>query len=59
MPDNSVRYGGFELVRRLTDALRTVMWPDGGPVPAMAVVAKPAPYIAELGVPAHRAEGDQ
>jgi len=24
-----------------------VMWPDGGPVPAMAVVAKPAPYIAE------------
>jgi len=49
-----------ELVRRLTDAgahlcdeqekdaLRAVMWPDGGPVPAMAVVAKPAPYIAEL-----------
>jgi sulfoacetaldehyde dehydrogenase len=49
-----------ELVRRLTeagahlcdqrqkDALRTVMWPDGGPVPAMAVVAKPAGRIAEL-----------
>jgi sulfoacetaldehyde dehydrogenase len=49
-----------ELVRRLTeagahlcdqrqkDALRAVMWPDGGPVPAMAVVAKPAARIAEL-----------
>jgi sulfoacetaldehyde dehydrogenase len=49
-----------ELVRRLTDAgahlcderekdaLRAVMWPDGGPVPAMAVVAKPAAHIAEL-----------
>jgi sulfoacetaldehyde dehydrogenase len=49
-----------ELVRRLTeagahlcdqpekDALRTAMWPDGGPVPAMAVVAKPAAHIAEL-----------
>jgi sulfoacetaldehyde dehydrogenase len=49
-----------ELVRRLTgagahlcdpqqkDALRAVMWPDGGPVPAIAVVAKPAAQIAEL-----------
>jgi sulfoacetaldehyde dehydrogenase len=49
-----------ELVRRLTDAgahlcderekaaLRAVMWPDGGPVPVMAVVAKPAAAIAEL-----------
>jgi acyl-CoA reductase-like NAD-dependent aldehyde dehydrogenase len=49
-----------ELVRRLTgagahlcdprqkDALRAVMWPDGGPVPAIAVVAKPAAHIAEL-----------
>ena len=49
-----------ELVQRLTDAgahlcdqrqkdaLRAVMWPDGGPVPAMAVVAKPAARIAEL-----------
>jgi sulfoacetaldehyde dehydrogenase len=49
-----------ELVRRLTDAgahrcderqkdaLRAVMWPDGGPVPVMAVVAKPAAHIAEL-----------
>ena len=49
-----------ELRRRLTDAgahvcdqgeqdaLRAVMWPDGGPVPTMAVVAKPAAHIAEL-----------
>jgi acyl-CoA reductase-like NAD-dependent aldehyde dehydrogenase len=49
-----------ELVRRLTeagahlcdqrqkDALRAVMWPDGGAVPTMAVVAKPAAHIAEL-----------
>jgi sulfoacetaldehyde dehydrogenase len=49
-----------ELLRRLTeagahlcdqpekDALRAVMWPDGGPVPTMAVVAKPAAHIAEL-----------
>jgi sulfoacetaldehyde dehydrogenase len=33
---------------RQKDALRAVMWPDGGPVPAIAVVAKPAAYIAEL-----------
>jgi sulfoacetaldehyde dehydrogenase len=33
---------------RQKDALRVVMWPDGGPVPAIAVVAKPAAYIAEL-----------
>ena len=49
-----------ELVRRLTeagahlcdqrqkDALRAVMWPDGGAVPTMTVVAKPAADIAEL-----------
>jgi sulfoacetaldehyde dehydrogenase len=49
-----------ELVRRLTgsgahlcdqpqkDALRAVMWPDGGPVPAVAVVAKSAARIAGL-----------
>ena len=49
-----------ELVRRLTGAgahlcdqpqkaaLRAVMWPDGGPVPAIAVVAKPAAHIAGL-----------
>jgi sulfoacetaldehyde dehydrogenase len=49
-----------ELVRRLADAgahlcdeqqaaaLRAVMWPDGGAVPAIAVVAKSAAYIAEL-----------
>jgi sulfoacetaldehyde dehydrogenase len=49
-----------ELVRRLTGAgahlcdeqqtaaLRAVMWPDGGAVPAIAVVAKPAAHIAEL-----------
>jgi sulfoacetaldehyde dehydrogenase len=49
-----------ELVRRLADAgghlcdeqqagaLRAVMWPDGGAVPAIAVVAKPAAHIAEL-----------
>ena len=49
-----------ELVQRLTtagahlcdqqqkDALRTVMWPDGGPVPAIAVVAKSAAHIADL-----------
>ena len=30
------------------DALRAVMWPDGGPVPAVAVVAKSAARIAEL-----------
>jgi sulfoacetaldehyde dehydrogenase len=55
-----------DLMRRLTEAgaylcgdrekeaLRAVMWPDGGPVPAIAVVAKPAVRIAELagfGVP--------
>jgi sulfoacetaldehyde dehydrogenase len=49
-----------ELLRRLTqagghlcdqsqkDKLRAVMWPDGGPVPAIGVVAKPAAYIADL-----------
>jgi sulfoacetaldehyde dehydrogenase len=49
-----------ELVHRLTgagahlcgqqqkDALRAVMWPDGGPVPAIAVVAKSAAHIAGL-----------
>jgi sulfoacetaldehyde dehydrogenase len=49
-----------ELVQRLTsagahlcdqqqkDALRAVMWPDGGPVPAIAVVAKSAAHIADL-----------
>ena len=49
-----------ELVRRLADAgahlcdkqqaaaLRAVMWPDGGAVPAIAVVAKSAAHIAEL-----------
>ena len=47
-----------ELVGRLTaagahlcdqqqkEALRAVMWPDGGPVPAIAVVAKSAAHIA-------------
>jgi sulfoacetaldehyde dehydrogenase len=30
------------------DALRAVMWPDGGPVPAVAVVAKSAARIAGL-----------
>jgi sulfoacetaldehyde dehydrogenase len=30
------------------DALRRVMWPDGGPVPAAAVVAKSAAHIAGL-----------
>jgi sulfoacetaldehyde dehydrogenase len=30
------------------DALRAVMWPDGGPVPAVAVVAKSAAHIGEL-----------
>src|SRR5215475_5162793 len=49
-----------ELLRRLTgagahlcdqqqkDALRAVMWPDGGPVPTIAVVAKSAAHIAGL-----------
>ena len=49
-----------ELLRRLTaagahlcdqrqkEALRAVMWPDGGPVPAVAVVAKSAAHIAGL-----------
>jgi sulfoacetaldehyde dehydrogenase len=49
-----------ELVRRLADAgahlcdqrqkdaLRAVMWPDGGAVPAIAVVAKSAAHIAGL-----------
>jgi sulfoacetaldehyde dehydrogenase len=49
-----------ELVQRLTgngahlcdqaqkDALRTVMWPDGGPVPSIKVVAKSAEHIAGL-----------
>jgi sulfoacetaldehyde dehydrogenase len=49
-----------ELMRRLTeagahlcgpaqkDALRAVMWPDGGAVPAIAVVAKSAAHIADL-----------
>ena len=49
-----------DLVQRLTsagahlcdqqqkDALRAVMWPDGGPVPAIAVVAKSAAHIAGL-----------
>jgi sulfoacetaldehyde dehydrogenase len=30
------------------EALRAVMWPDGGPVPAIAVVAKSAAHIAGL-----------
>jgi sulfoacetaldehyde dehydrogenase len=29
-------------------ALRAVMWPDGGPVPTIGVVAKPAARIAEM-----------
>jgi len=49
-----------ELVQRLTgsgahlcdqpqkDALRAVMWPDGGPVPSIKVVAKSASHIAGL-----------
>jgi sulfoacetaldehyde dehydrogenase len=49
-----------ELVSRLTgagaylcnephkEALRAVMWPDGGPVPAIAVVARSAAHIAGL-----------
>jgi sulfoacetaldehyde dehydrogenase len=49
-----------DLVARLTDggahlcddqqkdALRALMWPDGGAVPAIAVVAKSATHIAEL-----------
>jgi sulfoacetaldehyde dehydrogenase len=31
-----------------TDALRTVMWPDGGAVPSIKVVAKSAAHIAGL-----------
>jgi sulfoacetaldehyde dehydrogenase len=34
--------------QRQKDALRVVMWPDGGPVPAIAVVAKSAAHIAGL-----------
>src|SRR5215467_14419007 len=30
------------------DDLRALMWPDGGAVPAIAVVAKSAPHIADL-----------
>lgn len=49
-----------ELVRRLTEAgaylcdqpqkeaLRALMWPDGGAIPVISVVAKPAERIAEL-----------
>jgi acyl-CoA reductase-like NAD-dependent aldehyde dehydrogenase len=49
-----------DLVQRLTgsgahlcdqpqkDALRAVMWPDGGPVPSIKVVAKSAAHIAGL-----------
>jgi sulfoacetaldehyde dehydrogenase len=49
-----------ELIRRLTGAgahlcdqeqkaaLRTAMWPDGGPVPSVKVVAKSAEHIAGL-----------
>ena len=33
---------------RQKEALRAVMWPDGGPVPAVAVVAKSAAHIAGL-----------
>jgi sulfoacetaldehyde dehydrogenase len=63
LADNAViahASGYDELVRRLTDAgahlcdeqqasaLRAVMWPDGGHVPAIDIVAKSAAHIAGL-----------
>jgi sulfoacetaldehyde dehydrogenase len=40
--------GAHRCDEQQTAALRAVMWPDGGPVPAIAVVAKSAACIAEL-----------
>jgi len=40
--------GAHRCDERQKEALRAVMWPDGGAVPAIAVVAKSAGHIAEL-----------
>jgi sulfoacetaldehyde dehydrogenase len=40
--------GAHRCGQQQKDALRAVMWPDGGPVPAIAVVAKSAAHIADL-----------
>lgn len=40
--------GGYLCDAEQSDRLRAVMWPDGGPIPAPDVIAKPAARIAEL-----------
>ena len=40
--------GAYRCDEAQKEALRAVMWPDDGPVPAIAVVAKSAAHIAGL-----------
>jgi sulfoacetaldehyde dehydrogenase len=49
--------GGYRCGPDEKEALRRAMWPDGGEIPALAVIAKPASHIAELAgfaIPADR-----
>jgi sulfoacetaldehyde dehydrogenase len=49
--------GGYRCGPDEKEALRRAMWPDGGEIPALAVIAKPAFHIAELAgfaIPADR-----
>jgi sulfoacetaldehyde dehydrogenase len=40
--------GGYRCSAERKQALRAAMWPTGGEIPTMAVIAKPAPHIAAL-----------
>ncbi|HKN37738.1 MAG TPA: aldehyde dehydrogenase family protein [Acidimicrobiia bacterium] len=49
--------GGYRCGPDEKEALRRAMWPDGGEIPSLAVIAKPASHIAELAgfaIPADR-----
>ena len=40
--------GGYLCTREEKERLRTAMWPDGGEIPSLDVIAKPASHIAAL-----------
>jgi len=40
--------GGYQCTPQQKQALQAAMWPDGGEIPTMAVIARPATRIAEL-----------
>ncbi|MPZ65976.1 MAG: aldehyde dehydrogenase family protein [Pseudonocardiaceae bacterium] len=46
--DKLVAGGGHLCSDAERAALQRLMWPDGGPIPVLDVIAKPAPHIAEL-----------